>query len=185
MSETTIEPNSQPATETPPLPPPTPRVYFYKELFSNAFVVGGKPVAFEPLNGNRGVICLDPAKDQMVIDALTDAALKHRGGVVKIPYEQYMEKKSLHPFNPLEAQLKKNMLRPLPSVKNFKSRASAPVAVADQAPHAAASPATGSPAPSAPSPSSVSTAPPFKPSTRRIQRDAHGIPVPPSPVPTT
>lgn len=173
MSETVIEPTPQPAIET---PPPSPRVYFYKEILSNAFVVGGKAVPFEQLSGNRGVICLDPAKDQMLIDALTDAALKHRGGVVKIPYEVYAEKKSLHPWNPSEQKLKRDMLRALPT-KPFNRRASEPVAAANPAPAGA----TATAAPSAPAPAPSPVPQQFKPSTRRIQRDAHGIPLPPAP----
>lgn len=187
MSETTAETAPQPQTQTPPAPVvEVPKVYFYKELLSNAFIVGGRAVPFEALDGNRGVIALDPGKDQMLIDALNEAANKHRGGIVKIPFDQYTEKKSLYPFSPSDPRLKKDVLRALPSLqRNRPHNANAPAVAGEglgsPAPALPASQPSSSPPLAAAGPS-VSTAPPFKPATRRVQRDARGVPIPAAPV---
>jgi hypothetical protein len=71
------------------------RVYFGKEIFSNPVLIGGAPVPFEQLDGNRGVIALvisDP-----LVTALNEVV--GRFGVYKISAEEYAEKKSRYPFS--------------------------------------------------------------------------------------
>lgn len=74
--------------------------YYRKELLSNYFYVEGKPVAFEPLDGNRGVLKADPRQHAKLIAALDQAASEQKGGIVRITYEEYVEKKNRFPFNP-------------------------------------------------------------------------------------
>jgi hypothetical protein len=37
--------------------------WYYKELFSNPYLIEGAPAPFEQLEGNRGVLVLDTDKD--------------------------------------------------------------------------------------------------------------------------
>lgn len=88
--------------------------YFQKELLSNAVVVSGKRVQFEPLDGNRGVIQLDSDKDKPLVEGLMHLANQHRAGVVLINQAQYDEKKKAHPFNP-SANKPRELLRVAPT----------------------------------------------------------------------
>lgn len=88
--------------------------YFQKELLSNAVVVSGKRVQFEPLDGNRGVIQLDSDKDKPLVEGLMHLANQHRAGVVLINQAQYDEKKKAHPFNP-SASKPREFLRVVPN----------------------------------------------------------------------
>jgi len=73
--------------------------FFYKEIVSNKFLVKGKPVPFEVLDGNRGVIALEENEQNAeTIKTLNESA--GRFGIVKISEAEYTEKKTAHPFNP-------------------------------------------------------------------------------------
>lgn len=182
MSDTAVAEAVQeaPQTEATPTAPTPEKVYFYKEILSNAYVVNGKAVPFEALSGNRGVIALDPENDMALVSALNNAASRHVGGIVKISAVQYTQKKTLHPFNPFALKLKQkgNMLKPAATKLFTRQHASAPAAAAKPATATAPAPATATPAPPA---ARTVTSPHFRPATRRIARDAHGIPVPPAP----
>jgi hypothetical protein len=73
-------------------------IHFRKEILSNVLTVKGRAVPFENIGANRGVIALDPAKDENkeFIAALTDFAHRGVGGVAKISADDYAQKKS-HP----------------------------------------------------------------------------------------
>jgi hypothetical protein len=92
------------------------KVFFGKELLSNAFLVGGAPVPFEQLAGNAGVIELDTDKDKALVDALNVAAAKGRGGIVKLSEEGYNAKKKLAPLSvsPRHSGRRDETLRILP-----------------------------------------------------------------------
>ena len=76
--------------------------YFLKEQLSNSFLLDGRPVPWEPLSGNAGVLSTET--DSALDVGLTK--LVGRLGVIKITLEDYESKKKL---------------RPLPlSVKRFK-----------------------------------------------------------------
>lgn len=93
---TNQQPNP-PATPPPPAQPTQPITrYFYKELFSNAWYIGGKPVDFEQLEGNRGVIAL--LENDPLVPALDQAAHDQVGGIVKISADEYAKKKSHYPL---------------------------------------------------------------------------------------
>lgn len=76
--------------------------YFKKEQLSNSFFLNGKPVPWEPLSGNSGVLSTETGSELDI--ELTK--LTGRLGITKISQEEYV-------------LLKKN--RPLPpSVKRFR-----------------------------------------------------------------
>jgi hypothetical protein len=87
---------------------------FFKEIASNQFYVGGAPVQFESLPGNRGIIALESPKDDVIIAALSKAASEHVQGVSMISEDQMAEKKSLANSIPLPPPRAKEMLRPMP-----------------------------------------------------------------------
>jgi hypothetical protein len=68
--------------------------WYYKELFSNPYLIEGAPAPFEQLEGNRGVLVLDTEKDGKLISALDEAAAKRRGGIQRISEATYIEKKN-------------------------------------------------------------------------------------------
>jgi len=70
------------------------KIYFRKEIFSNAFYVRGKAAPFEDIGNNQGLLVLDYSADADLIAALSQAAEAHRGGIVKISEAEYAEKKS-------------------------------------------------------------------------------------------
>lgn len=53
-------------------------VYFEKEIVSSEILVKGAPVPWEVLDGNQGVIALDPATQGDLIAGLTEMASTHR-----------------------------------------------------------------------------------------------------------
>lgn len=148
---------SSPTPPTPPAPPATPpapaKRYFFKELYSNSWFIGGKAVEFEQIDQNRGVLALD-ATDPLV-SGLDQAAHDQVGGIVKISQEEYEKKRLLHPFKqkdpdrlqvaPRADQPRGKAFRPPPPQQSPES----PAQLADQnAPPAA--PAAGSEVPQGP-----------------------------------
>lgn len=184
-------------------------VYFQKEILGNAFIVQGKPVPFEPLDGNRGVIALNPATDATTIEALNKSA--GRMGIIKISAQEYEDLKKNHPFNPSQPQYHRgNMpLRVFPTrqPKGFGHEAAgvAGANVSTQAPAAPAAAPELPPTPSIPSPTGrpltgamaraiaeqqtdpAQEAPgpkPFRPAVRRVARKAAEPSQPETPAPT-
>lgn len=88
----------------------TPKVYFSKVILNNAFMVGGKPVPFQPVPGNEGIIELEPEKDSQLITALNSAADNGQGGVLRITASEFEQKKTLAGLRP-SAPPRKEMLR--------------------------------------------------------------------------
>lgn len=74
--------------------------FWYKELVSNPFIVRGAAVPFEPLDGNRGVLAVDDAKNPTLVAELSAAAQKGRGGIVKLSQDKFEEVKKKHPLRP-------------------------------------------------------------------------------------
>lgn len=79
-----------------PAPPIAAKRYYYKELYSNTWYIGGKPVEFEQLDGNRGVLALDASNP--LVAGLDAAAQEQVGGIVKISEEEFFSKKNHYPF---------------------------------------------------------------------------------------
>jgi hypothetical protein len=79
--------------------------YFLKHLVSNVMFVNGKPVPFEVLADNIGVIALpeespDP-ENQALLKALTSAAANHILGVEEIDKDRYEDLKKNLPSRKL------------------------------------------------------------------------------------
>ena len=153
----------------------TSKVFFLKVILSNAFIVGGKPVPFEAIPGNEGVIALDMKESNDLITALSNAAANQKGGVVRISEEEYTQKKTAAGLKQ-SAPRSRDALRPM---RNALSPFNMPTTVAKGAqpvsatPVAAATPeATASTvAPAAPVVEAAAPAPEavaFRPATRRI-----------------
>jgi hypothetical protein len=155
----------------------TSKVFFLKVILSNAFIVGGKPVPFEAIPGNEGVIALDPKESNDLITALSNAAANQKGGVVRISEEEYTQKKTAAGLKQ-SAPRSRDALRPMrnalspfntptTAAKDAQPVSAPPVATAT--PQAAAS-AAAQAAPvveaAVPAPEEVS----FRPATRRISR---------------
>lgn len=85
-----------PSPASPPPAPPITKRYYYKELYSNAWYIEGKPVPFEQLDGNRGILELD-LTDPLVA-GLDQAAKDQVGGIVRITEQEYHSKKNRFPF---------------------------------------------------------------------------------------
>lgn len=108
---------------TPPTPPPPGSKvrHWRKELVRIPWAIKGGNVPFEWLDGNRGVIAIDPAGPQVmanlsnqdVIRALDEAAAGKRGGIVRITIEEYENLKKKFPHNPAK-DAQKEMLRVQP-----------------------------------------------------------------------
>ena len=98
----------------------TSKVFFLKVILSNAFIVGGKPVPFEPIPGNEGVIALDPKENNDLITALSNAAANQKGGVVRISEAEYTQKKTAAALKPSAPRIVMTALRvasePVPAV---------------------------------------------------------------------
>lgn len=167
---------------------------YRKELVSNAFIVNGAAVAFEVLDGNRGVLTLDSEKttDQPLIAALDAAAAARRGGIVKISQEQAADLKKNWPYNPSRDRSRRNetlriagqrppsRINPVAeAVDRAETNAPAqalPIIPGITAPKDAAP----VPAPATP-PNAVpdQSKPVFKPATRRIRRNPAPLDQPP------
>lgn len=87
----------------PPTGPPLPTgqlVYFKKTIANMAFFVNKKPVPFEMIGGNIGVIKLDSARHEDLVSGLLAAAQGHKGGVSIIDAETYADLKKNLPYVP-------------------------------------------------------------------------------------
>lgn len=112
------------ATNTPTAPTSTKTRHYYKGLVNVPYSVSGARVPFEVLDGNRGLIAIDPDGKQILsgmsnaalIEALDKAANEHRGGIERLTPEGYAQKKSLYPYNPAkaEARRQKDLVRLAP-----------------------------------------------------------------------
>lgn len=97
--------------------------YFQKESQSSRFIVSstGKPVQFETLGGNQGVIVLDDAipEQKVIADALTKSIGAR--GIVKLTEGEYRAKKTQFPYNASAASLKRqaNQVAAFPSADQF------------------------------------------------------------------
>ena len=87
VSPVTPTPNDQPA----PQQSQRIKVYFRKVLFSSPIFISGKPVPFQPVPINEGVIALDSA--DALVEPLSKLAAANRGGIVSITAEDYEEAK--------------------------------------------------------------------------------------------
>lgn len=87
--------------------------FFFKELLTSQFMVGGTLVQFEPLDGNNGVIMVDSEAQPDLLRGLTTAANEQRNGVILINEERYEAEKKSHPFNPSNRRSRAEPLRVL------------------------------------------------------------------------
>lgn len=154
---------------------PTSKVFFLKVILSNAFIVGGKPVPFEAIPGNEGVIALDPQHDSELITSLSNAAANQKCGVVRISEEEYTQKKTAAALRP-SAPRSRDALRPM---RNALSPFNTPTTEAKGAPPVSAPVANvqAEAKPTAPSPVAGEQGADaqveevaFRPATRRISR---------------
>ena len=157
---------------------PTSKVFFLKVILSNAFIVGGKPVPFETIPGNEGVIALDPKNDSDLITSLSNAAANQKGGILRISEEEYTQKKTAAALRP-SAPRSRDALRPM---RNALSPFNTPTTAAKDAqpvnvPEVKAQPAAPDPTggEAVPTPAVEEVA--FRPATRRISRK-DAVPVP-------
>lgn len=100
-------PSDQPNKSETPQPvqtPPSVKVYFSKALLSNQIMVAGKCPAWEPLDGNQGVIMLDSVADAAMIAGLEEYVTRQSGGVLKSSSIEYEELKKNHPWKPRGAK---------------------------------------------------------------------------------
>jgi hypothetical protein len=158
------------------------KVFFVKELLTNAYLVGGKAVPFIALHNNRGIIELDTETDAVLATALSEAASKSKGGIVRVTAEQAEEvKKNSPPLNPSEPQKPKDVLRIMPDPKDLFRRRTTE---ADAAP-AAVDPSLGAllsksktPVPDAPAQATEAKngkeagSGKFKPATKKVTEEA-------------
>jgi hypothetical protein len=143
---------------------------FGKELAGNKFLVEGKAVPFEILEGNRGVIALDDTdpEQKKLIDAL-DKVVGTRG-IYKITESELAEKKRTLKLAPFGSRLPNGEIRAMPSrrlspIDHIKAAQPAdngngtgdadPAPVSEQTPVNPVPPATGD----------------FQPARRRIRRN--------------
>lgn len=117
-----METQTQNPSATHTASPAPQRVFFYKEIFSNVYIVNGKKVDFEQLDGNQGVLVLEVGRDSDLISALNDAARRQIGGIVKISEAEYAQKKTDHPSAPFDPRSGKDMLRVMQPVTPFGPR---------------------------------------------------------------
>lgn len=161
----------------------TSKVFFFKAILSNALIVGGKPVPFEAIPGNEGVIALDPKDNSELITALSNAAANQKGGVMRISEEEYTQKKTaaaLKRSAPRSGDALRPMRNALSPFNMPTTAAKGAQPVSGQTTAAAAAPeaaATKAPQPAAPAVESAAPAPAaapaevaFRPATRRISR---------------
>ena len=83
--------------------------FFYKEIVSNPILVGGAPVAWEQLPGNRGYRVLEDGKDDALIKGLSEFASKQVGGVVKLSKDAFEDKKKALLSTPLPERRKETI----------------------------------------------------------------------------
>lgn len=77
----------------------TEMLYWGKELFSNTWLIGGKPAPFEQIGGNHGLLALaNTPENKPLIDGLNDAATHQKGGIYKMSLADYEYKKKLKPL---------------------------------------------------------------------------------------
>lgn len=95
----------------PPESKPKNMKHFKKVNVALPFFVNKRPVPFNSVGGNIGVLALDPAKDGELIAALEAAAQAHRGGIVEIDADIAENIKKNPPFSPFEQRLQKNAIR--------------------------------------------------------------------------
>jgi hypothetical protein len=156
------------------------KLYFGKEILSNSILVAGAKVPFEILNGNTGIIAIDPDKptDKALITGLQ--ALCGTRGVYAMSEAEYDEKKKAASLLPSRRRSPNGEIRPMPRQRRPSPLERAGVAVpATEAPRPLA--LTDTPAPLPPNvPFSTGAAPTlpttvpseFKPATKKIRRNA-------------
>lgn len=101
------------------------------ELLSNGVLIAGKMPDWERLNGNMGVIGLDPDADAQLIEGLNK--MVGSAGIVKISEADATEKKRQYPYrvskpNWLDAPLKLANLKKKPARPPQNGSSTAPVA---------------------------------------------------------
>lgn len=165
--------------------------YFRKELLTNAVILRGKPVAFEALDGNRGLLVIDEddQASSYIIEALNERANRHVQGIVKISEEEYTDlKKNLQPIpSARQKEYLRTMAQPSPGRKK-EAPSPAPVPPANVVPPA--TPATPAPVPTPAAP--VEPPPPFRAPTGQELGQKHfpatepaspSLPTPETPAP--
>jgi hypothetical protein len=133
-------------------------VYYFKEIYGSKYIVNGKAVDFEQLEGDQGVLMLEVGRDNELIHALNDAANRHIGGIVRINEAQYAEKKTQFGSVTSERRLPpgQEMLRVMQPVTPFGPRDPVPAAAAK--PHV-----PNPPTPFAPTPRTATPPPATQP----------------------
>lgn len=109
--------------------------FFRKELVSNSFLVKGKQVPFEIVEGNRGLIALDETPENAdLISVLEGFSSKRKYGVVVISEAEYLEKKKLlKSVQPSKRKLEKlKVMQPLLKPKSPSPEKAAPVVNPDE-----------------------------------------------------
>jgi hypothetical protein len=99
-------------------------IFFKKVLFSTTYYVNGKPVQFEPLDRNLGVLRIaanDPVSSALTASARANGG-KGRGGIVAIDELTYEDLKKNLPFRSPEPKSSQQGLRVAPTMppKNQK-----------------------------------------------------------------
>lgn len=152
-------------TTTAPTVPSVSPVYFKKEILSSGYVANGAVVQFEVLDGNVGVLALVPGIDDALIRALNAAAAAHKGGILKISEQDYLETKKKRPFNP-SAVKRPDMLKLMSAsaAPMFRPKLDSPAGGSAEA--AALKPLPPQRPPGAPLPA----APAFKPTVARASQ---------------
>jgi len=149
------------------------KTYWFKEIASNPVIVNGAPVQFQHVPGNRGLLELDAAQDDLLVVKLTEMAKNQIGGVVKLSEKEYAEKKSSVIATP--SARPREMLRVVNPSPNPFPQGSSPSTAATVAPPAnpAEAPAGSAPAaPAAPAADPAAPAATFRPAVRRVTRSA-------------
>jgi hypothetical protein len=90
-------PTPDPAPPPAP-PPPAPKSYWRKEVLTSKFIIGGRAVPFEGLDGNQGVLVLDPATDGEMIAGLSDAVARQVGGIFRSSAQEIESLKKKYPW---------------------------------------------------------------------------------------
>lgn len=114
-------------SSAPPSPPPGAPVttsapadgmlYFKKVFFSTTYYVNGKPVQFEPLDRNFGVLKIsasDPVASALIASARANGG-KGRGGIVAITEQEAEELKKKLPFKSPAVKSSPPSLRVVPT----------------------------------------------------------------------
>lgn len=103
---------------------------FFKKIFVNqGYFVDEKPVHFETLDRNIGVIKISPSNP--VAAALLSSAKANILGIIKIDAVTYEDLKKKLPFNPLAQRFKRQVLQAVPDHSSWRKRAEAAVAAVD------------------------------------------------------